>query len=156
MKFFNKNQNGEVTEMSLIKYSRPNTDIFNRNFNDFVDEFFNTGSNYGNGSFTPSVDVAETETQFEIEAQLPGLKKEEIKIELENGRLTISGERILKNEEKEKNYHRLETHYGSFSRSFYLPDSIDEESVEAKYNDGILSITINKKEEKVKKSIQIG
>lgn len=142
--------------MALIKYNRPNTDIFSRNFNDIVDEFFNdTSSNYRKDSFIPSVDVSETDTQFEVSVELPGIKKEDIAVDLEKGRLTISGERKLKNEEEGKNFHRVETQYGKFSRSFYLPDTIDEESIVAKYEDGILNITINKSEEKAKKQIEI-
>lgn len=142
--------------MALIKYTRPNTDLFSRNFNDIVDEFFNNAStNYRKDSFMPSVDVSETDTQFEVSVELPGLKKEDIKVDLEKGRLTISGERKFKNEEEGKNYHRVETQYGKFSRSFYLPDTIDEDSILAKYEDGILHISINKSDEKIKKQIEI-
>ncbi len=141
--------------MALIKYSRPNTDLFSRNFNDIVDEFFNGTGNYRKDNFMPSVDVSETDTQFEVSVELPGMKKEDIAVDLEKGRLTISGERKFKNEEEGKNFHRVETQYGKFSRSFYLPDTIDEDSIKAKYEDGILNITINKSEEKVKKQIEI-
>lgn len=143
--------------MSLIKYSRPSTDLFSRRFNDIVDEMFNTdnGMNYRKDSFMPNVDVAENETQFEISAELPGLKKDAIKIDLENGRLTVSGERKFENEDEGKNYHRIETSYGTFTRSFYLPDSIDEDSIEATFTDGILNITIQKREEKIKRQIEI-
>jgi len=142
--------------MALIKYTRPNTDLFSRNFNDIVDEFFNNAStNYRKDSFMPSVDVSETDKQFEVSVELPGLKKEDINVDLEKGSLTISGERKFKNEEEGKNYHRVETQYGKFSRSFYLPDIIDEDSILAKYEDGILHISINKSDEKVKKQIEI-
>jgi len=142
--------------MALIKYTRPNTDLFSRNFNDIVDEFFNNAStNYRKDSFMPSVNVSETNTQFEVSVELPGLKKEDINVDLEKGSLTISGERKFKNEEEGKNYHRVETQYGKFSRSFYLPDIIDEDSILAKYEDGILHISINKSDEKVKKQIEI-
>lgn len=143
--------------MALIKYSRPSTDLFSRRFNDIVDEMFNTnnGMNYRQDGFMPSVDIAESESEFEISAQLPGLKKDAISIDLENGRLTISGERKFENEEEGKNYHRVETSYGSFSRSFYLPDSINEESINATYTDGVLNITIQKQEEKIKRQIEI-
>ena len=142
--------------MALIKYTRPNTDLFSRNFNDIVDEFFNnTATNYRKDSYMPSVDVSETDKQFEVSVELPGLKKEDIIVDLEKGRLTISGERKFKNEEEGKNYHRVETQYGKFSRSFYLPDTIDEDSILAKYEDGILNISINKSDEKVKKQIEI-
>ena len=140
--------------MALVRYNRPNTDVFSRSFNDFVDEFFNIGE-YRKDNFMPSVDVSETETQFLVSVELPGIKKEEINVDLEKGRLTVSGERKFQNEEEGKNYHRLETKYGKFSRSFYLPDSIDEETIAAKYEDGILNITINKSEDKVKKQIEI-
>lgn len=141
--------------MALIKYSRPNADLFSRRFNDIVDEMFNHGSNYRKDSFMPNVDISETETRFEISAELPGLSKENIKIDLENGRLTISGERKFENKEEGKNYHRVETSYGTFSRSFYLPDSIDEGSIDASYKNGLLNITINKQEEKIKRQIEI-
>ncbi len=143
--------------MALIKYTRPSSDLFSRNFNDIVDEFFNhKSSNYKRDNFMPSVDVSETETQFEVSVELPGLKKEDISVNLEKGRLTISGERKFENKEEGKNFHRVETQYGKFSRSFYLPDSIDESSISAKYDAGILSITINKSEEEAKKQIEIG
>lgn len=142
--------------MALIKYNRPNTDLFSRNFNDIVDEFFNnSATNYRKDNFMPSVDVSESDTQFEVSVELPGLKKEDINVDLEKGRLTISGERKSNKEEEGKNFHRIERQYGKFSRAFYLPESIDEESIIAKYEDGILNITINKSEEKVKKQIEI-
>lgn len=141
--------------MALIKYTRPNTDLFSRTFNDVMDEFFSTAANYRNDNFTPSVDVSETEKQFEISVELPGMKKEDITVDLEKGRLTISGERKFENKEDGKNYHRVESHYGSFSRSFYLPDTIDESTIAAKYENGILDITIDKSEDKVKRNIEI-
>ncbi|MEQ9309648.1 MAG: Hsp20/alpha crystallin family protein [Balneolaceae bacterium] len=142
--------------MALIKYNRPNTDLFSRNFNDIVDEFFNnSATNYRKDNFMPSVDVTESDTQFEVSVELPGLKKEDINVDLEKGRLTISGERKSNKEEEGKNFHRIERQYGKFSRAFYLPESIDDESIIAKYEDGILNITINKSEEKVKKQIEI-
>ncbi len=141
--------------MALIKYSRPNTDLFSRRFNDIVDEMFNNNINYRKDSFMPNVDISETETQFEISAELPGLNKDEIKIDLENGRLTLSGERKFVNEDEGKNFHRVETSYGTFSRSFYLPDSINEDSIKARYEDGLLNITIDKQEEKIKRQIEI-
>ena len=141
--------------MALIKYSRPNTDLFSRSFNDVIDEFFSTANNYRNDNFLPSVDVSETDTQFHIEVELPGMNKEDITIDLEKSRLTISGERKRENKEEGKNFHRLESHYGTFSRSFYLPDTINEETVNAKYENGILNITIDKSEDKVKRNIEI-
>ncbi|MFD2532919.1 Hsp20/alpha crystallin family protein [Gracilimonas halophila] len=141
--------------MALIKYSRPNVDLHSKNFSDVLDEFFNESLNYHRDSFMPSVDISETETEFEVSVALPGMNKEDINVDLDNGRLSISGERKLEQEEEGKNYHRVESKFGSFNRSFQLPDSIDEESIEAKYENGILNITIAKREEKVKKQIKI-
>lgn len=142
--------------MALIKYTRPGRDLFSRSFNDLVNEFFDVNSNsYRTDRFMPSIDVAETDTRFEIAVELPGLKKDEINVDFEDGRLTISGERSFKDEEKKKNYHRIETSYGAFTRSVYLPDGVNEDSIEAKYADGILNITIDKNADKEKKQIEI-
>jgi len=142
--------------MALVKYSRPNTDVFSRTFNDIVDEFFNVQNNsYKTDRFMPNINIAETDTQFEISAELPGVKKEDIKVDLEKGRLTISGERFFNDKEEGKNYHRVEASYGTFTRALHLPEGIDEESIVAKYEDGVLEITINKSAEKARKQIDI-
>ena len=126
-----------------------------KRFSDIMDEFFNDAVNTRRDNFVPGIDIAETENQFEISAELPGMKKEDINISLDNSRLTISGERSLKEEEEGKTFHRVETSYGSFNRSFQLPDNVDEESIRASYEDGLLNITIAKREDKVKKQIEI-
>lgn len=126
-----------------------------KRFSDIMDEFFNDAVSARRDNFVPSIDVSETENQFMITAELPGMKKEDINISLENGRLSISGERSFENEEKGKTYHRVETQYGSFNRSFQLPDNVSEESITATYEDGLLNITIDKSEDKVKKQIEI-
>lgn len=141
--------------MSLIKYTRPNVDLHSKNFSDILDEFFNDSLNYRRDSFMPSVDISETDNEFEVSVELPGMKKEDINVDLDNGRLSISGERKFEKEEEGKNYHRVESSFGSFNRSFQLPESINEESIEAKYDNGVLNITIAKREEKVKKQIKI-
>lgn len=141
--------------MSLIKYNRPNTDLLSRSFNDIIDEFFNNAPAFRKDRFMPSVDISEDEKQFEVSVALPGMKKEDIKVDLENGRLSISGERKMENQENGKNYYRVESAFGSFSRSFFLPDSVDEDSIEAKYEDGLLNITIQKDETKTRKQIEI-
>ena len=120
-----------------------------------MDEFFNEAVATRNTGFTPDINISETETKLRIEVEIPGMKKEDINIGIENGALTISGERKNRNEEEGRKFHRVETHYGSFERSFQLPDSVDDESIEATYSDGILQIDIDKKEEKVKKQIEI-
>jgi HSP20 family protein len=126
-----------------------------KQFSDIMDEFFNDAVNARRDNFVPSIDVSETDNQFMITAELPGMSKEDINISLENGRLAISGERSFKNEEQGRTFHRVETQYGSFNRSFQLPDNISEESITATYEDGLLNITIDKSEDKVKKQIEI-
>lgn len=142
--------------MTLIKYNpnghKPAT------FSNFIDKFFNDDFFGGTSmtSFSPQVDIAETEKEFEIQFHLPGMKKEDINIDLQNDRLTVSGERKMKDEKNEKNYHSVESYYGSFSRSFYLPDNANIEKVDASYKDGVLNIVIPKDTKKeAKKTISI-
>lgn len=141
--------------MTLIKYSRPDMDVFGKRFSDAMDEFFNDAVSSRQSRFVPSIDFSETEKSYEVHVQLPGMKKDDISVNLENGTLTISGERKFENEEKDKTFHRVETRYGAFSRSFQLPDNVDPDSVNATYKDGILAVTINKNEKQLKKQIKI-
>ena len=141
--------------MTLIKYNRPGRNLVGRQFSDIMDEFFNEAVATRGSSFTPDINISETDNKLSIEVEIPGMKKEAINIGVENGALTISGERNNRNEEEGRKYHRVETHYGTFERSFQLPDNVDTESIEATYADGILQIDITKKEEKVKKQIEI-
>jgi len=120
-----------------------------------MDEFFNEAVATRGSGFTPDINISETDEKLSIDVDIPGMKKEDINIGIENGALTISGERKNRNEEEGRKFHRVETHYGTFERSFQLPDNVDEESIEATYADGILQIDIKKKEEKVKKQIEI-
>lgn len=140
--------------MTLMRYSKPN-DPLSKNFSDIMDEFFNDAVRSRRDSFVPSIDISETEDQFVITAELPGMDKDDIDINLENKRLTISGERSIKKEEDGKKFHRVETQYGSFERSFQLPDNVDEESISATYENGMLDISIDKNEQEVKKKIEI-
>lgn len=141
--------------MTFIKYNRPGRNLVGRQFSDIMDEFFNEAVATRGSSFTPSINISETEDMLNIDVEIPGMKKEDIQIGVENRALTISGERKNKEEEDGRTFHRVETHYGSFERSFQLPDHVDEESIEATYTDGILQISIKKKEEKLKKQIAI-
>lgn len=139
--------------MSLIKYNPRTLRTFTTNnlFDDlFNDRFFNNDVTVGK-SFTPRVDISETEKAFELSFAIPGIKKNEINIDLNEGQLIVSGERKFEEKKEEKNFHSVETRYGSFSRSFHLPDNIDANKVEAKYEDGLLNITIPKDEKKIQK-----
>ena len=117
--------------MTLMRYNKPKNDLMSKRFSDIMDEFFNDAVSARRDSFVPSIDISETNNEFLITAELPGMKKEDITISLENNRLSISGERSFENEDKGKTFHRVETQYGSFERSFQLPDNVDEESIQA-------------------------
>lgn len=141
--------------MTLIKYNQPGRDIFGKRFSDIMDEFFNDAVATRQTSFAPSIDISETDEQYLIDVELPGIKKEDIDLNIENNTLTISGERKFEKKEDGKQYHRVESHYGSFSRSFTLPDNVKTDSINATYNNGILNITVDKSEQQMKKQIKI-
>ena len=94
--------------------------------------------------WTPSVDISETDGEFQIKAELPGVKKEDVKVTLENGILTLQGERKQEREDKDLKFHRVERSYGQFVRSFTLPDLVDDAKVKAEYKDGVLNLSLPK------------
>jgi HSP20 family protein len=126
-------------------------------FSDFLDEFFSDAlaAKGERGTFLPNVDISEDNEKYHIEVSLPGMKKEDIKMDLKDNTLTISGERIFEKEKKDKQYHLMESSYGKFSRSFNLSEGVDKESIDARFKDGILYIDLKKAEEKVSKEIKI-
>jgi HSP20 family protein len=105
------------------------------------------------GDWMPTVDISETDSDFAVKAELPGVDKDDVKVMLDNGVLTIKGEK--KSEVKDEKRHRLECVYGSFVRSFTLPQYVDAEKLQAKYKDGILSLTIPKLEMAKPKQIEV-
>ena len=109
----------------------------------------------GRPSFSPTVNLVETENQFEVTVDLPGLKPEDVYVELKDGDLWISGKRDEEKEEEGKTYHRLERHYGEFRRVLRLPDTISEEGIEANFEDGVLKVTVPKTEEAKPKHIEV-
>src|SRR2546429_5312964 len=96
--------------------------------------------------WTPLADITEDEKEYLIKAELPEIKKEDVKVTVENGVLTITGERKFEKEEKDKKYHRIERSYGSFTRSFMLPDGADGVKVNAEFKDGVLKVHLPKSE----------
>jgi len=107
------------------------------------------------GDWAPRVDIAETDKAFEIKAEIPEVNKEDVKVTVHNGVLTIRGERKQETEEKGKKFHRVERCYGSFTRSFTLPDNVDETKISASFKDGVLNIQIQKIEQAKPKSIEV-
>lgn len=105
--------------------------------------------------WTPLVDVAEDDKEFTVKAELPGLKKEDVKVTVENGHLRITGERRMEKEEKGKRYHRIERAYGSFERSFLLPEDAQESKLTADFEGGLLKVHIPKEAKPAPKAIEI-
>ena len=103
----------------------------------------------------PTVDISETEGEYLIKAELPEVRKDDVKVTVENGVLTLQGERRQEKEEKGKRFHRVERSYGSFVRSFTLPESVDESSVKAEYKDGVLNLHLPKSEKVKPKAIDV-
>lgn len=105
--------------------------------------------------WAPSVDISETDKAYLIKAEIPEVKKEDVKVTLDNGMLTIQGERKMEKEEKDKKYHRIERSYGSFVRSFRIPDGVDESKTKAEFKDGMINVTLPKSEKAKTKSVEI-
>jgi len=107
------------------------------------------------GMWNPVVDLYEKDDHYMIKAELPGVDKNDIKIDLKDRRLTLSGERSYDNEVKEENYYRRERTYGKFQRAFTLPEDVDSEEIKAEYKDGVLQIEVPKPEEKKARQVTI-
>lgn len=105
--------------------------------------------------WTPAVDVQETDDAYLLEAELPGLNKDDVNVSFEDGVLTLTGERKFEEETEEKNYRRIERRYGTFSRSFNLGRHIDSDKVEATFKDGLLTVTVPKTEAVKPRTIEI-
>ena len=105
--------------------------------------------------WAPLVDISEDDKEYLIKAELPDVKKENVKISVQNDVVSISGERRYEKEEKGKKYHRVERSYGSFMRSFSLPEDADEAKVSAEYKDGVLHVHLPKSEKAKPKSIEV-
>ena len=136
--------------MTLIKYEplREIETLHNR-IQRYFDDFTNFGFSF-NDNFSPKIDVTEDKNNINVVAEIPGVKKDQIKITLQDNILTLEGEKKKGTNEKDENYFRSERVYGSFKRCFTLPSKVDSNKVEAKFEDGMLSITLKKLEEKPK------
>jgi HSP20 family protein len=124
--------------------------------------FGRTPMRQGNGKesitlpeWTPLADITEDDREYVIKAELPELRREDVKVTVENGVLTISGERKFEREEKKKKYHRVERGYGSFVRTFALPEDADAEKVKAQFKQGILEVHLPKNEKAKPKQIEV-
>jgi len=132
-----------------------------RRLQDEMNRMFDPGFPFENGelgaaNWVPAVDIEETPETLRVIAELPGMKREDIQVEFENGMLTIRGTRTREEEKKEKNFHRVERSFGSFVRAFRLPATVDAEKIAATYEDGVLKLEMPKREESKARRIQIG
>ena len=145
--------------MSIIRYNTGVNHFTPTTFSTLIDRFFNESLSRTGGSqysFVPKVDIVEKEKSFEIQFAVPGMKKEDFKIDLNENVLTVSGERKFTGEKKDNYYLSIESQYGTFSRSFSLPDNADTTKIAAAYVNGILEVTVPKDEKKaVKASIKV-
>ena len=129
-------------------------DRFNSLFENFSET--NAKDQLATGTFVPAVDIYEDEQNLVLKLEVPGLNEEDLNVSLENNTLSVTGERKFEKEEKEENFHRIERRYGSFTRTFRLPNTVDVENVEAGYDKGILKITLGKRAEAKAKQIKVG
>jgi HSP20 family protein len=129
----------------------------NRLFDESFRGINRTGSeeDWVGGSWAPAVDIYEQNGNIVLKAELPGVDPKDVDVRVENNILTLRGERKLENEVKRESYHRVERAYGSFTRSFTLPNVVDTEKIKAEYKDGLLRMTLPKKDEAKPKQISI-
>jgi len=142
--------------MPLVKYNPfadldefPGIRLFQDTLNRFMTEPNTTRP------WAPAVDIFETDNELVLKADLPDVSMKDIDIQLENGTLTLKGERKFEKDEKNKGFHRMERSYGSFVRYFTVPETVDTEHVKADYNTGVLTVTLPKKEIAKPKSIKV-
>jgi HSP20 family protein len=124
--------------------------------NRMLEGFWRDETPLGRGSWLPLVDIFENaQHEIVIKAELPDMKRDDIQVTVENGTLTLSGERRLEQDVKRENFHRLERSYGSFSRSFTLPPTFDASRISATYKDGVLTVTLPPREDAKPKQIEV-
>jgi len=145
--------------MTLVRWN-PTRDLISiqEEMNRIFDSFFGLtrrGEELDTIRWTPRVNIEESEDSFEITADLPGMNKDDIKVEVRDHTLTIRGERKLEEEKKNKNFHLFERCYGEFSRTFTLPENADTDKIEAEFENGVLRLNIPKVEEAKPKEIKV-
>ncbi len=127
-----------------------------RTFSSLLDDFFNDAVASDSGRlYVPSLDVSETDTHYHIQLSMPGMKKDDISIDLQDRRLTITGERKEEVDDKNTKYHVREMRYGTFERTIMLPNNINQDKIDARFEDGVLKLDVEKKEKQVNKQIKV-
>ena len=145
--------------MSIVRYD-PFRDL--RTLQEEVNRLFSSNltrgfgeEGIGRGAWNPSVDIYENKDQIILEAELPGMKQDDFELTVENNVITLRGERQFEKKEESDNYHRVERSYGSFTRSFTLPQTVSAEGATAEYTNGVLRVTLPKREETKARRIQV-
>lgn len=141
--------------MSILRYNSVLNDYEPTSFSYLADRFFNDSMGRSGGSaysFVPKVDIIESEKAFEVQLAVPGMSKEDFRIDLKENHLAVSGERKFTAKTDVKHFRSIETQYGAFRREFILPENVDAGKIEAKYNNGILELVIPKDEKKLLKT----
>ncbi|MDA3861119.1 MAG: Hsp20/alpha crystallin family protein [Melioribacteraceae bacterium] len=144
--------------MTLVRFKPVREfDNINNSIQKYFDDFTTMKSSFNTDSFSPKFDVSEKGNQLIIDAEIPGVNKEDFKITLQDNILTIQGEKKNASEENERKYFITERSYGSFNKSFTLPEEVDSDKVNAKFNNGVLSIILDKVAEQapVEKIIEV-
>ena len=149
--------------MALIKWEplREIEDMFERYSRSLGAPFFRPSDFarqselLANGEWSPRVDISENDAAFQIKAEVPGVRKDDVKVTLENGVLTLQGERHQEHEEKGLRFHRVERSYGNFIRSFTLPNNVDAQQLKAHFHDGLLEVEIPKTPEAKSSTVTI-
>lgn len=143
--------------MALIKWEplREIEDIVDRYSRAMGLPMMRSGDLGGNGEWCPRVDISENDAAFQVRAEIPGVQKDDVKVTLDNGVLTLEGERRQEKEEKGLRFHRIERSYGNFIRSFTLPAEVDQEHLKAHFHDGLLEVEIPKSGERRSRCIQV-
>mgnify|MGYP000975463804 CR=1 FL=1 len=132
-----------------MKIARRNTDwLLPNTVDSFFDRYYADTNSGTRSAFVPKTDIAETEVAFEIQLAVPGMRKEDFKVDLKDGMLIVSGERKFDKEETGKNFHTIQTEYGNFSKSFQLPKDVLAKKIEATYESGILNVVVPKDKSK--------
>lgn len=133
---------------------------FQREMNRMLDNFFrgdlfDDGRFTGAAEFAPAIDISETKEAYVVKAELPGMKKEDVKVTMNNNVVTIAGEKKIEEEKREGNYYRMERSFGSFERSIPIPGPIKPDDIECRYADGLLTISLPKTDEAKQRTIDV-
>ena len=145
--------------MALVRWDPlREVDSLQSDMNRMFDRFFSARAGNGStaGRWIPAMDLAETDDHLVLRADLPGMTEDDVEIEIQDGVLTLSGERKAEHEEKGEGFHRVERAFGSFSRSLTLPKGVDADGVTAGFDNGVLEVRIPKPEERKPQRVQIG